>query len=120
MAEYTIVGIEPVIKILKLLQPYVYLKKKHIEVALKIYRLLGSKKFNLVKFIQASSLVDQFGTLNYSRKRTNTSKELKKFLGRHNLYPRNDWYPIKYRIEIESQNSIRRQPLLVVIKREKV
>ena len=90
MAEYTIVGIEPVIKILKLLQPYVYLKKKHIEVALKIYRLLGSKKFNLVKFIQASSLVDQFGTLNYSRKRINTSKELKKFLGRHNLYPRND------------------------------
>ena len=95
MTEYTIVGLEPVIRILKLLQPYVHLKKKHVKLALKIYRLLkgkknNPKKFNLANFIKASSLVDQFGTINYSKRRVNTSKKLIKFLKQHYLYPRND------------------------------
>jgi len=90
MTEYTIVGLKPVIKILKLLQPYVHLKKEHIRLALKIYKLLIDRKFNLDKFIQASRLVDHSGVINYSKKRTNTSKNLKQFLKQHNLYPRND------------------------------
>ena len=89
MTEYTIVGLEPVIKILKLLRPYIKLKKEHITVAVKISSLLRGK-FNLDKFIQAAKLVDQFKTLNYSKKRTNTSKQLKEFLRQYKLYPRND------------------------------
>jgi hypothetical protein len=91
MTEYTIVGLEPVIKILRLLKPYVCLKKRHIGLSLKIYSLLNNKRFELTKFIQAACLVDKFKDLNYSRRRINTSKELKKFLRQHNLYPSNDW-----------------------------
>lgn len=90
MTEYTIVGLKPVIKILRLLKPYVYLKRRHIELSLKIYSLLDNKKFDLVKFIRAAHLVDKFKDLNYSRRRTNTAKKLKNFLRQHNLYPSND------------------------------
>ena len=89
MTEYTIVGLEPVIKVLKLLRPYLRLKNKHIGLALKINNLLQGK-FNLTKFIQAAELVDQTATLNYSKKRVNTSIILKEYLRQHKLYPRND------------------------------
>ena len=89
MTEYTIVGLESVMKILKLLRPYVRLKKRHIDCAFEIFRLLKGK-FDLVKFIKAAELVDRFGYLNYSKKRINTSRELKKYLRQHKLYPRND------------------------------
>lgn len=89
LTEYTIVGLEPTIKILKMLKPYCRLKKEHIKLAEKIDRLVKGK-FNLKRFIKASELVDQFQKLNYSKKRKNTSKLLKEFLKRHGLYPRND------------------------------
>ena len=89
MGEYTIVGIKPVIKILKLLRPYIKLKKQHIECALAIYKLINGK-FDIKKFIKAAELVDRFGILNYSKRRINTSKELKAYLKQHKLYPRND------------------------------
>ncbi|MDA2922391.1 LAGLIDADG family homing endonuclease [Patescibacteria group bacterium AH-259-L07] len=93
VTEYTIVGLEPVIKILKLLQPYICLKKGHVEVALKINSLLRTKtkkRIDSSKFIRAAQLVDQFGVLNDSKTRTITSRDLKMFLRQHNLYPRND------------------------------
>ena len=89
MVEYTIVGLEPVIKILKLLEPYCRLKKDHIRTAKRINKLLEGE-FNLKRFIKASELVDRFQILNYSKKRRNTSKILKDYLKRHKLYPRND------------------------------
>jgi len=89
MTEYTIVGLEPVIKILGLLKPYLRLKKQHADLAFKIASLLKGK-FNLVKFIQAAELVDKFANLNYSKRRTNTSIKLKEYLRQHKLFPRND------------------------------
>lgn len=89
MTEYTIVGLEPVIKILKLLAPYIRLKEKHIILAKQIYLLIG-RRFNLKKFIQAAEMVDKFAELNYSKKRANFSKNLKDYLRQHKLYPRND------------------------------
>jgi len=89
MTEYTIVGLRPVIEILKLLEPYVVLKRKHIRFAKRINSLLNGK-FNLRKFVKASELVDQFQILNYSKKRINTSKELKNYLKGHKLYSCND------------------------------
>ena|SRR3989338_1267495 len=89
MTEYTIVGLKPVIKILKLLRPYMRLKKAHADCGIEIFRLLKGK-FNLIKFIKAAELVDRFKELNYSKKRINTSKELKDYLRQHKLYPRND------------------------------
>ena len=89
MTEYTIVGIKPVIKILKLLKPYLLLKQEHAKLALQINSLLTGK-FNLTKFIQAAELVDKFAIINYSKKRTNTSVKLKEYLRQHKLYPRND------------------------------
>ncbi len=89
MTEYTIVGLKPVIEILKVLEPYSMLKKEHIKTAKRINRLLEGQ-FNLRKFVKASELVDRFKFLNYSKKRKNTSEKLKNYLKRHKLYPRND------------------------------
>ena len=89
MCEYTIVGLNPVISILRLLRPYVRLKKEHINLALRINKLVG-KKTSLTKLVKAAELVDGFGYLNYSKKRTNTSAVLKFYLRQHKLYPRND------------------------------
>ena len=89
MTEYTIVGLARVIKILKLLMPYLKLKKLHAKKAMDIYRLLQGE-FNLNKFIKAAKLVDDFKELNYSKKRINTSVQLKEYLRQNKLYPRND------------------------------
>jgi rhamnogalacturonyl hydrolase YesR len=89
MTEYTIVGLKPVMEILKLVEPYCKIKKTHIKLAKKINRLLEGK-FDLKKFIKASELVDKFQQLNYSKKRKITSKTLKEYLEKHKLYPRND------------------------------
>ena len=89
MSEYTIVGLKPVKEILKLLQPYVALKRGQIQLALKIdARLEGG--FELKKLLRAAELVDQFKTLNYSKRRINASAILKEFLQQHELIPRND------------------------------
>ena len=89
MTEYTIVGLKNVNEILKLLMPYLRLKKPHAKKAIEINKLLKGEN-NLNKFIKAATLVDDFKELNYSKKRINTSKELIKFLRQNKLYPRND------------------------------
>ena len=89
MTEYTIVGIKPVIEILKLLKPYIRLKKKHIILAMKIAKIIGDRS-SLHRLIKASRLVDEYGMLNYSKKRINTSHVLISYLRQRNLYPRND------------------------------
>lgn len=89
MAEYTIVGFKSAMRILKLLKPYLRLKKPHVVLAGQIHRLM-SGQFRLKKFIQAAELVDGFAKLNYSKKRINTSQVLKDYLRQHKLYPCND------------------------------
>ena len=88
MSEYTIVGITDVITVLKLLKPYIRLKRKHIIVAFKIAKLLPRyKRLDDKLLLRVSQLVDSFGSLNYSKRRRNTTTELKAFL---NAVPRND------------------------------
>jgi hypothetical protein len=89
VSEYTIVGLEPVLMISKLLEPYLRLKKEHVVLAKRINSLLVGE-FKLEKFIKAAELVDKFAELNYSKKRTITSVILKNHLRQHKLYPRND------------------------------
>ena len=89
MTEYTIVGLDSVMKILELLKSYIRLKKQQVQLANQIYSLM-SGKFDVNRFIKAAELVDGFGELNYSKRRINTSSVLKAYLRRHDLYPCND------------------------------
>jgi len=92
MVEYTIVGFNPVEKILILLSPYLRLKKKQAQLALEIIRKIPeeSKMLNRVKMsakllMELSLEVDKFALLNYSKRRTNTSRQVKEFLVSHNF-----------------------------------
>lgn len=89
MAEYTIVGIRPVIEVLTQLRPYVRLKKKHIDVAFRIAKQLPRyTRLDQKLLLKVSRLVDQYAELNYSKRRSNTSKKLHAFLKQR--VPRND------------------------------
>jgi hypothetical protein len=79
MSDYTIVESKEVYKILTLLQPYVKLKKKQVELGLNILNKLKNKKSNK-DFLEICNLVDNFKELNYSKKRTITSEVVSKSL----------------------------------------
>lgn len=89
MTEYSIVESKSVKEVLTMLEPYLVLKKEHVNIAKRIFYLLKDGAC-LEKFIQAAELVDKYGELNYSKKRLNTSSTLKIFLHQRKLYPRND------------------------------
>ena len=66
--EYTIGDRSSIKKILELTLPYLRLKKKQAKLMLKI--LDNSKSVNSVQgFLELTELIDQFGNLNYSKKR---------------------------------------------------
>ena len=73
MSDYTIVESKEVKKILQLLQPYVKLKKRQIELGLDILKKFEEKKSDK-DFLEICKLVDNFKELNYSKKRTITSE----------------------------------------------
>lgn len=79
ISDYTIVGSREVFRILKLLQPYVKLKKKQVELGLQIFEKLENKKSNQ-DFLEICKLVDKFKELNYSKKRTITYETVSKSL----------------------------------------
>lgn len=79
MSDYTIVESKKVKEILELLQPYVKLKKKQVELGLDILNKLENKKSNK-DFLEICNLVDNFKYLNYSKKRTITSEVVSKSL----------------------------------------
>ncbi len=96
MAEYTIVGVRPVLKVLKLLQSYIRLKKKQVEIALNVLRLMpgSGRKINPTLLLSLSKEVDKFAFLNYSRRRTNTSFKVEEYLrSRHFLDPVETEFP---------------------------
>ena len=79
ISDYTIVEPKEVKKLLKLLLPYVKLKKKHSELGLEIINRLETKKSN-EDFLEICKLVDKFKDLNYSKKRTITYEVVSKSL----------------------------------------
>ena len=87
ITEYTIVGIKPVTRVLRLLKPYLRLKKKQAELALKIMNLMpgSGRRMKPELLIELAVEVDKFADLNYSKKRTNTSGKVKTFLRSQHL-----------------------------------
>ena len=86
MAEYTIVGLNEVEQILILLAPYLRLKKVLARKVLKLIRV-HPKKMDPQKLMRISKLVDETAGFNYSKKRTNTSLTIERFLKDTNLFP---------------------------------
>lgn len=87
MSEYTIVGVNAVSSVLKLLKPYLRLKKRQVSLALKVLSKMPGKgnKITPKELLKLSKLVDGFADLNYSKKRTNTSEKVEEFLRSNNL-----------------------------------
>ena len=83
ISDYTIVETKEVKRILLLLQPYVKLKSKQVNLGLEIISKIDNKKSD-EDFLEICKLVDKFKELNYSKKRIITSKVVK------NFYPRRD------------------------------
>ena len=79
ISDYTIVESKEVKKILILLQPYVKLKRKQIELGLQILQKLENKKSNK-DFLEICKLVDKFADINYSKKRSITYETVSKSL----------------------------------------
>lgn len=88
MSEYTIVGVKPVLKVLKLVSPYLRIKTKQAEVTLKVLRQMpgSGRKMTPALLLELSLEVDKFIDLNYSKRRTNTSSKVVAFLKEHQLF----------------------------------
>ena len=86
MAEYTIVGFKEVKRVLRLLYPYLRLKKVLARRVLKLIEV-HPERMSPQKLIRLSKLVDETASFNYSKKRSNTSQTIKIFLKNANLFP---------------------------------
>lgn len=84
ISDYTVVEPEEVKKILRMVKPYVILKKKHVNIGLKILEKIPFAD-NPEKFLTLCRLVDIYKNINYSKKRTNTSGKVKEYLSAHNF-----------------------------------
>jgi intein-encoded DNA endonuclease-like protein len=72
ISDYTIVEVREVQRILRLLQPYVRLKREHVRLGLEILQelpLMG----DAAQMVALAHLVDRFQDINYSKKRSITS-----------------------------------------------
>ncbi|MBI1919005.1 LAGLIDADG family homing endonuclease [Candidatus Microgenomates bacterium] len=85
MTEYTIVGLEEVKRVIILTKPYVFLKRKQAELALRIIKRLERGNISAGMFLRIAKEVDKFKILNYSKKRTNTSLKVRKYFITHHL-----------------------------------
>jgi hypothetical protein len=86
MAEYTIVGLKEVSLILRMLLPYLRLKKYLANGVIRIIKAYP-KHMTPEKLLYLSKLVDDTAKFNYSKKRTNTSKAVRLHLENANLFP---------------------------------
>ncbi|MGH7156509.1 MAG: LAGLIDADG family homing endonuclease [Candidatus Saccharimonadales bacterium] len=81
MTEYTIVGLREVEFVLKLLYPFLRLKKVlAAKVLVLIERHPAQRKMTAKQLLSLSQLVDETAKFNYSKKRTVTSVQVKAFL----------------------------------------
>src|SRR3989338_9009249 len=85
VSDYTIVAPKEVEEILRKIQPYVRLKKPHVELGLKILGRLP-EVHTVESFLELCEQVDQFKELNYSKKRTNNRKIVEAWLRCKSLY----------------------------------
>lgn len=88
MAEYTIVGLREVECVLKLLYPFLRLKRDLASAVLKLIAVMPPpRKMTAKQLIRLSKLVDQTASFNYSKKRTSTSQVVTTFLKEKKLVP---------------------------------
>lgn len=86
MSEYTIVGLKSVKEVIRKLLPYLKLKIPQAKLALKVIdQALLKKRLTPTVLISLAREVDGFAFLNYSKKRTNTSRVVEEFLKSKNL-----------------------------------
>lgn len=81
ISDYTIVEPDEVKAILLVLQPFVRLKHEHIRLGLEILERLNQES-DAASFLETCRLVDHFKDLNYSKKRTITSNDVREYLER--------------------------------------
>eukprot|EP01047_Picozoa_sp_COSAG01_P000437 COSAG01_NODE_8_length_44037_cov_102.614593_11_plen_93_part_00 len=84
MSEYTIVGKESVNHCIRLLKPYLKLKKRHAVLILQIIEQL-QKTQEPQAFVKLCEEVDKFGELNDSKKRQVTSTTVRSLFLKLNL-----------------------------------
>ena len=84
ISDYTIVEPKEVLKILRIFKPYVILKKKHVDIGIRILEKLPFAD-NPGRFIKLCRLVDTYKNINYSKKRTNTSEIVRNYLSARNF-----------------------------------
>ncbi len=82
ISDYTIVEAREVQRILKLMEPYVRLKKEHVRLGLEILEGFPSTD-EPTTLITLARLVDRFRSINYSKKRTITSADVELHLKSH-------------------------------------
>jgi len=83
MSEYTIVGFDRVERILKLLLPFLRLKKPQAKLTLEVIKEIPKKKrgmYTAKLLLKLAKKIDKFKQLNYSKKRKITSVQVEKFL----------------------------------------
>jgi intein-encoded DNA endonuclease-like protein len=87
MSEYTIVGVSPVTRVLKLLYPFLKLKRDAAKIALGVLKQMPGTGHRMKPdlLLTLSKEVDKFAFLNYSKRRTNTSDKVREFFKSHNL-----------------------------------
>ena len=91
LSEYTIVGLTEVRKVLQELEPYLLLKRKQTKLALRIISRFDNRDSITTGFLlRIAKEVDKFGKLNYSKKRSNTIVQVRKFLKNQASDPRID------------------------------
>jgi len=80
VCDYNIVGYKNVEKVINILEPYVILKREHIEKAKQIINMMKkTKKPTPENFLKIARLVDEFSALNFSKKKTQTSESVREF-----------------------------------------
>ena len=84
ITEYTVGDVDSIKKLMKWIKPYVIFKKNHVRLMLDILKK-KRKIGNAEDFLKLCILIDKFKELNYSKKRTKTSKEVRKVLKQKGL-----------------------------------
>jgi hypothetical protein len=80
MSDYTIVGRDAVLRVLRLVGPYVVAKRRQVKAGLEILRMLG-RPTTEQSFLRAAESVDKFAQLNYSKNKKVSVEEVRRYLG---------------------------------------
>ena len=85
ISDYIVVEFKELERLLLLLNPYLVLKKQHAELGLEILQRLKTQRTD-ENFLEICRLVDKFGKINYSKKRTITTGVVNSFY-QNNIVP---------------------------------